>query len=623
MDSYLLLITIGPVQGFIASARRLRDLWFGSWLLSELARTTADAVTSYGGTVTLIFPPQTMIKPGTSTLSSVANKILAQVSEPPNVIMPEVRKEVDTRLHELWDSVCKKISGPIDQKVADAQIADLLEFYWVATPLQSAKDYPQARRAVEALMSARKATRNFGPVTWGASVPKSSIDGQRESVIDEGHYPTSADSAAGRQQKVSKLYSNYKAGAAERLSAVDLLKRHGAPDDTHQSFPSSADIAVRPIMKRLKLLSQANESWRTFPQERWKAFIETIEPLTVGGLRDERVARTHPVLGNYDGGLLLESRLYELIDTHDDRKRAADALNQFFYDLNLPRPEPYYAILVADGDRMGAAIDQQQQLAQHLELSERLGQYAGKARDIVAKHDGALIYAGGDDVMAFVPLYTLIACARELHDCFGTTLNPQDSEVTFTDQDGKKPTLSMGIAICHQIDPLSDALELARATERAAKQVQDKDALAITLSKRSGADVTISGKWGELDQNLEAFVTLHRADALSDSTAYQLRDMAERLTPKGGVPPTLPAEAAYAEAQRIIGRKQPQHGTVPEPDLHVRDRLSRALKQMYVSVPDEYAALARIRALADVLIVARILASAADLADPNVQQGGT
>ena len=38
---YLFLASIGPVQSFIASARRTRDLWFGSMLLSELAKAAA------------------------------------------------------------------------------------------------------------------------------------------------------------------------------------------------------------------------------------------------------------------------------------------------------------------------------------------------------------------------------------------------------------------------------------------------------------------------------------------------------------------------------------------------------------------------------------------------------
>ena len=35
---YLIQVAVGPVQGFIATARRSRDLWFGSYLLSELSK---------------------------------------------------------------------------------------------------------------------------------------------------------------------------------------------------------------------------------------------------------------------------------------------------------------------------------------------------------------------------------------------------------------------------------------------------------------------------------------------------------------------------------------------------------------------------------------------------------
>ncbi|HEU5014885.1 MAG TPA: type III-B CRISPR-associated protein Cas10/Cmr2, partial [Roseiflexaceae bacterium] len=44
MAEYLFLFTIGPVQDFIAAARRTRDLWAGSQLLSELSRTAAKTL---------------------------------------------------------------------------------------------------------------------------------------------------------------------------------------------------------------------------------------------------------------------------------------------------------------------------------------------------------------------------------------------------------------------------------------------------------------------------------------------------------------------------------------------------------------------------------------------------
>ena len=53
-EKYLISIAIGPVQDFIASARRSRDLWFGSWLLSELSKAAAEYIDSQKGE--LIFP---------------------------------------------------------------------------------------------------------------------------------------------------------------------------------------------------------------------------------------------------------------------------------------------------------------------------------------------------------------------------------------------------------------------------------------------------------------------------------------------------------------------------------------------------------------------------------------
>ena len=41
MPRFLLALSLGPVQSLIADARRTRDLWGGSWLLSEAARAAA------------------------------------------------------------------------------------------------------------------------------------------------------------------------------------------------------------------------------------------------------------------------------------------------------------------------------------------------------------------------------------------------------------------------------------------------------------------------------------------------------------------------------------------------------------------------------------------------------
>jgi len=81
---YLFLVTIGPVQGFIKTARRSRDLWFGSWLLSELSKVAAKTIVDQNSLQNLIFPaPHDAPTLGAGSTLSVANKIVALVPRPP------------------------------------------------------------------------------------------------------------------------------------------------------------------------------------------------------------------------------------------------------------------------------------------------------------------------------------------------------------------------------------------------------------------------------------------------------------------------------------------------------------------------------------------------------------
>ena len=178
-------------------------------------------------------------------------------------------------------------------------------------------------------------------------------------------------------------------------------------------------------------------------------------------------------------------------------------------------------------------------------------------------HLGALVYSGGDDVLALLPLHTVVQCSKELADEFIKLMGG----FQYIDEDLKQiisPSLSIGVAICHHLEPLSDALNLARAAEKIAKK-GNKNALAITLSKRGTGDRTISGSWktleGEENQHnrgfydrLQKLIVWHRTGAIPDSAAYDLHDLIERLGD------TLPLPALRAEAVRIVKRKRGQQG---------------------------------------------------------------
>ena len=97
--NYLLQITIGPVQDFIAAARRTHDLWMGSRMLSELSKAVACCVRDLGGS--LIFPDAVQ---DSSLSDGIANVILAKVTaadaEELGRIKSEAKKAAEARLAE-------------------------------------------------------------------------------------------------------------------------------------------------------------------------------------------------------------------------------------------------------------------------------------------------------------------------------------------------------------------------------------------------------------------------------------------------------------------------------------------------------------------------------------------
>jgi CRISPR-associated protein Cmr2 len=163
----------------------------------------------------------------------------------------------------------------------------------------------------------------------------------------------------------------------------------------------------------------------------------------------------------------------------------------------------YYAILMLDGDSMGRwlsgeFLENKTELKEfHKKLTKELGTYAecvdGEKSEngIIKEPRGKLVYAGGDDVLAFVNLNHLLPVMKELRTNF-----PEFEEFGFEIKDNKKSSASAGIAIAHYKTPLSEVLKWARKMEKEAKSIDDdKDAFAIAVLKRSGEIRKAVFKW--------------------------------------------------------------------------------------------------------------------------------
>jgi hypothetical protein len=168
MTGNLLLVTLGPVQDFIAQARRTRDLWYGSHLLSELGRAAARALVD-GGAM-LIFPsldagaPELAaclapLRTDNTPPQNIANKLLAEVPEgtDPQQLAKAARKAVsDYWRNEVAAPVRTKCAGLLAQNIDavwNEQTDSFLEFSASWLPLG---DYAETRRQLEQAIAGRK-----------------------------------------------------------------------------------------------------------------------------------------------------------------------------------------------------------------------------------------------------------------------------------------------------------------------------------------------------------------------------------------------------------------------------------------------------------------------------------
>lgn len=514
---YLYVCAIGPVQDFIASARTSHDLQFGSWLLSELSKAAAMSISTESHQLIFPAPKQKQdLEPG-STLN-VANKIVAIVGNAPKDIADQVREAVTQRLNQVYKETYDKINGNIDRELAHKQINALIEFYWVGVLYIGEQRYTKVRAEAEALLAARKNTREFEQADGPEGLPKSSLDGFKESVLSDSPGSIGEDA----------FFTAYHAGSGEVLSGIDLLKRWGKIEA--KEFISTTDLAAKPFRIMLG-------------KEKEQRVLKGVQALL------KRYTEREETRGTY----FYVERLGQLIPDADQRSEFKDKFAEIFQEEAIhQRPSPYYALLLADGDNMGKTIDAQDGADKHQKLSQQLSMFAQSAKATIEDFDGVPIYVGGDDVLTYLPLHTALQCIVDLNQKFAQAMQG----FGFSDDAGcHSPTISGALIIAHHLTPLSEVLDLARREERRAKAIPGKNALVIIASKRGGVDRIACAKMNVLVKRIQVLIGYTRQKLISAGTAYELQKLHQELSEA-----QLPQVAFQREAIRVIQRKREADG---------------------------------------------------------------
>ncbi len=156
MNQYLLLFTIGPVQSFIAQARKTQDLYAGSFLLSHLTDFAINDLSKQLTNPDIIFPNR--------KIKSKPNRFIAKIEcENPENIGKKLKENVEIEFRKICKSVLDDLGLNHSKEFCidfERQINDFLSIYWVTLVLEK-DNYVDTFRELEGYLGAVKNVRHF------------------------------------------------------------------------------------------------------------------------------------------------------------------------------------------------------------------------------------------------------------------------------------------------------------------------------------------------------------------------------------------------------------------------------------------------------------------------------
>jgi CRISPR-associated protein Cmr2 len=616
-EPYFFVFSLGPVQGFISEARKLRDLWVGSMLLSSLAWVGIKTICDTFGPDHIVYPSlsgqpyfaEWLKGSGLAEIQEIPDEQARKVASFPNkfvAILPKeaietTGKAIETAIREVWQGICDSVFSTVGswgkanpefyETIWERQTGDLWEFYWVASPWMSTLNddlsseiADEDRKKIAFLGKLFRESSGYptnrGLMYSGSHDLAQSLHGALKNSRQFSHTgePGEKCTQCGTRQQLS--ISEYRddtkefwktiakrvgrdIGENERLCSVCLIKRcihlgrSPLPSQLQgvfegSKFPSTTEMAFSPVRRRLESAGKI---------EIWNRFVESC------GGEEEAYGRLH--------------------DVDDDETQQDGGVKSFYKELKKEAKIPitnifgkYYAILLMDGDKMGDLVNGRAdhlatwqdimhstmpdklerspaanrtkgwlplkggQLGEkrhltpsvHKAISEALGDFAlNTVPYVVTKHHGRLVYAGGDDILAIMPVDTVLQAAQEVRERYRTPFllrntggsivpcptpyKPKPGEKLLIHL-GEASTISAAIMIAHHKTPLRGLMAQAQdMLKKKAKDEAGRDAVVISLMKRGGAEKSVTRKWTESRNKAYVHLLLDLVKDLSDEDA--------------------------------------------------------------------------------------------------------
>jgi CRISPR-associated protein Cmr2 len=453
MNRHLFLFTIGPVQSFIEQARKTQDLYAGSFLLSHLINSTMEKL-KQSNNCEFIFPHETLESKPNRFIAIIESNDIANIG---NELKEHITEEFQLINNNILNNL--KLNAPNGFK---SQIETHFQVNWTAIPLDM-DNYADTYKNIESHLGAIKNVRNF--VQLEEIGRKCSLCGEKNVLFYHGKKRAYTTPYAKPLNKPIHMHDG------EGLCTICFTKRFAYEHfkNKYKKYPSTAEIALMDLLDNLNKYSELSKLLNDYKNIFHNNFDEQL-------FYEDNLTEKYFKKYNYSNKNLKEikeklKKIYEKAKEKDLK----------FYK--------YYAIIMLDGDDMGKWLsgefleDKTKLKDFHKKLAEELGKYVKYINnEIITKPKGKLVYAGGDDVFAFINLNHLLPIIKELRIKF-----PKFEELGFKIKDNKKSSASIGVAIAHYKTPLPETLKWARNMEDEAKSIDsNKDAVAIAVLKHSG-----------------------------------------------------------------------------------------------------------------------------------------
>lgn len=664
------VFSISPVQPFIAKARKLRDHWVGSVILSYLAFAGLRYLARTLGPDHVMYP-SLHDQPLVEMWLGQEYHLEAFLTEPVEHVRvhDEAAKGIasfpnkfvfltaTTRAEEIFQGVEQAVQaewlrlagmvrnflvprgkpGDVVCKLFDHQVSDYWQFSFAALRLlgledgdglsallhpekwrteketvqafsepygdaarRMAKVYAATHSAVQSLLAATKLkpSRVRRP-QYGEKCPLCGEhevlhDFQRDGMNRAVEYKEAVKAFwDGMRGRMNSEGSHAQVGKSERLCAVCCVKRflpralerhpeellHEALLKDADKYPSTTEIAAHDYLRQLRQLVNMSD-------QDYGRYLDMLHGTELDDEDDEQSRKMRDIAA------------------------AGKAAN-----LNFTERDKYYALLMMDGDKIGdlingvtieaqwgdvihpelkqrfgqpgfaprsplrSRLDQRRSLnpALHAAISDSLNGFARYgAAPAVRKGFGRLIYAGGDDICAILPLGSAFETAfaiRQAYTMGFVRITPDGVEPIgsqaepLADRTGKLGmhlgaaagiSISGAIIIAHHKTPLREVIRDAHTLlSEAAKEKAGRNALALRLSKRSGGDRQVVFKWDEPNRFMKDGESLAVSfmgvmqdvvdEEVSSRLLYRLADLRDALAPL-----VADAGAMQANLERIL-----------------------------------------------------------------------